>query len=231
MRSVDEVIESGEYFEQAQEWYASKYLAPYMQRTYQLMISATISIFMVIIAHLAFRDDSIARLYPFPLFIEDSANEVMRIKYIGRPNSSVDDAITKYLVQQYVMRRESYAPKQLDEESVTMDLRYVRNSSSWQVFNDYKQYISTENFNSPFVRYKFHTTRIINIKSVLLIPTLGQYQKARIKYEAVEQEVEASRNKNWVAEIEFETDEAQDLIHNKSDVVGFKVVKYTTYEG
>jgi len=225
-----EVIDSGAYFEQAFDWYANKYLAPFVHRSYQIMITAITSLFMLLIISLAATDDYIEKLYPFPVYTENTVSEITRINSISNSTGIVNDEITQYLLEQYVIRRESYNPEHLDAESVVEKMRYMKHNSTWKIFQEYKKHISSTNFFSPFVQYKLHTSRNIKVTDVYLVPTPGNYQKAQVKFTATEDGVNLHHTTNWIAEIEYISEGLDNILASGSKKLHFQVSKYDLYK-
>lgn len=227
-RLIAKMIDSGEYFRDAKEWYAAKYLYPYTQRIYIGIIAGILIVFTTVIFKTALIDNTKER-YPFPIYAEDEVKYFFKIKPISAGAEPVAISVARYFASIYVESREQYDFKIInDKENWKEMLRKVRELSSRKVFSDYVDYIDTStNPDSPIIRYKDFTKRKIEIQKVEFPKISNNPASAKIYYKAIEITSNDEKVSFWVADLNFSMSEIDKIIDDKSGVE-FTITKYTT---
>ncbi len=227
---IAKMIESGEYFSDAREWYASKYLYPYTQKAYIGVIAIVLIIFTIIIFQTTLLDN-IKKKYPFPLYTEDEVNYYSKILPIADGSEPIPISVARYFASSYVKVREGYDFGVIDDkDNWKRLLREVRELSSRKVFSDYVDYVDTyRNPDSPVIRYKSNTKRIIEIEKVEFPRISNSPESAKVYYKAIEKTDKDEKTSFWVANLTFSMTDIDNVLDNKVKLQ-FTITKYDTYE-
>jgi type IV secretion system protein VirB8 len=226
-KAIAEHIDSGKYFEDARDWYISKYVMLFSIRA----LYAIIALIIGISAHVIFdsaRQDYTVKQYPFSIYAEDELKYFPLIKSIARKKEPINLSVAKYLASQYVELRENYKfSNQVGEEKDKL-LMKISSLSTKKVYRDYLNYMDPNlNPDSPLVVYKNVTQRIVSVKEITspnnknVIP-----DNIEVKFEASEIDKEGNIIKtNWIAEVEFSMSDI-DKVFDKTETLNFIVTKY-----
>lgn len=204
-KDIAEKIRDGSYYNDALEWYMRKYIYPISERTLMIMITAVVAVIFLLsasnIKSLITENPSI----PFPIKVEDSVDHFSYIKPLAKPSESTQEAVARYLVEDYLMTREEYIPEDVRNNKLKYKLKKIKSSSSKQVLEEYKNYMSELNPYSPIVRYGDSTTRNITIKSFKFLGSDATSGKAVVTFEAETQKdgEEAKSKSLWEATVLF----------------------------
>jgi type IV secretion system protein VirB8 len=159
-REIAEMIRSGEYFRDALRWYDEKYHAPIIEKAYSIMITlvAVIATGFAVVGFLRFLPvEETATVVTTASNVEERDFSLQRLSINTR---YTNHALLKYFVNEYVIRRESYAAATLER-----DVNRVKAQSSAEVFKSYRQFLNPANPQSPITRFERHTQRSIAIDS------------------------------------------------------------------
>ena len=229
--NITETIKSGSYFSDAREWYAKKYLLPLTHRAFLIMLTA-LSIFLAIVAVRVFTTFlPLVEVVPIAVSVDNSVEQISRLKYIGKPKEDSNESVMKYLAARYVEAREAY-----DYESFRSGLKltYLKDFSSRPEFDKYKELIN-DNVKSPLFVYKKSVSRYINPIEVVIVDggkiegeefSSGQ-KKVSVKFRADEVGLSETKSSIWLANIllNYEKVEYSKEI-KKFSPLDFKVLYY-----
>lgn len=160
--SLKEYINSGQYFEDARVWYRHKYIYPFTQRSFIMILSMIICVLFIGVVI------NIRNMFPVVIQVKYSikANSFEnKSAKIIRANQVENDplaSITDILVRNYLEQREAYTYNNLKEQFV-----FIKNNSTRIVFRRFYNYMSIDNPASPVMRYQKsinRTVRILNAK-------------------------------------------------------------------
>lgn len=107
----------------------------------------------------------------FPYFPIDVVEDYPVIKKLKKHKDEDHDVATmRFLVENYVVARETY-----DVEQLQRYINSIRQLSSPEIFQAYRNSISPQNPDSPISKYQRHTTRQIRVlrSRVISSPMLG----------------------------------------------------------
>lgn len=213
-REIAEKVRSGEYFKEAWDWYALKYILPVSQRTFFIfvtLLSVVITFFAfhvftsflpivtkvpIVVGNPSMADDY-AHLYPLPV-PEDTD-----------PNLPV----IEYLVRGYVTRWEEY-----DFDNIDNRKAYLNNFSAAPLKEEIEKRYDIRNLNSPVLKFRDHTERSIRITSYALekseafavennsekdMLAVNIPYRAVVEFESEEKNVLGTTTKKWMAEVKF----------------------------
>ncbi len=183
---IAEKIRNGSYFNDASDWYAGKYLYPVTERSMMFIFAIATLIALIPIVSLLNTTIQTNNKIPFPIYVNDSTEHFAVIKPIAQQDESPQMAIAKYLIADYVKSREEYIRKNINGDKLKKLFKKIKFSSTKQVTNEYFSYMSENNPYSPITRYKDHTDRLIEIKSLSFLDNDQTSGKAKVIFEATE---------------------------------------------
>lgn len=160
LNSVQEYIESGEYFSDARRWYIFKYVTPFHQKSLLILACTMFLILLMIIFA------SIDILLPLTqkigyLVKSEKEKNINTINTKNSPLGSAYASIANIMVQNYIKQRENYAYDVLTEQA-----KFVQNSSTKVVFMQFENFMNIDNPLSPVLRYQKLFKRTVYITSI-----------------------------------------------------------------
>ncbi|MGC0371967.1 MAG: hypothetical protein DGJ47_000670 [Rickettsiaceae bacterium] len=198
-KSLQELIESGEYFRDAREWYKIKYVHPFSQRSFLIILSIIICIVVCSVAL------NIYGLFPthkqvrYVINIEDTTNKSTKIERAEYSHQDAQVSIIHELVTKYVSNRENY-----DYDDLQRQFTYVKNSSTRIVFRRFFNFMNIDNEDSPILKYKKSISRHIEINSVKYKGS----NVAIVNFTAIAEDISGAKHEDklWQANIKFDAD-------------------------
>lgn len=199
-KSLQDYIKSGEYFADAKEWYKYKYIHPFSQRSFILILSVIICcLFVGVVININSLFPSVIQV-KYSINADTSANKAAQITRANQIENDPLASIIDVLVRNYVLKRESY-----DYDALKKQFVYVKNNSTRIVFRRFYNYMNIDNPSSPIMRYQKGAKRKVTILSARYpSPT-----KAIIEFNSVSENVanEVIEDATWQATIDLEVDE------------------------
>lgn len=185
-QEIAEKIRNGSYFTEANNWYAGKYIYPETERSMMLLFAIAAILALLPIVFLLKTTVQANNKVPFPITVADLTSTMPVIQPLMHGDETPQEAVAKYLISDYIKSREEYIYNTMNGDKLKKLLKKVKSSSAKPVLNEYVSYMSERNPYSPLVRYKDHTNRYINIKSITFSDTDQTSGKARVIFEATE---------------------------------------------
>lgn len=220
------LIEDGQFFVMANKWYNIKYLYPYTQALWTLIMVLLLGITVLVVGSILNMQYTSKKI-PFSVYIDNQVDYISYIRPLAGSYESTNISIARYLVSYYVKLRESYNPTLLDESSWQSFFNQIQALSSRRVFSEFVRYMDTQsNPQSPVLLYRTTFERVIN--EIQIIFPEGDYNKpdtATVYFKAIARGRESSETKNWKAEITFDMSDMSTGVQNK---LYFTVIKYIT---
>ena len=198
-------IEDGSYYKDARQWYSQRYLQVFSERSFLLLMF--IALFMILALSIlninAIR--GVPRVIAFPVKVDNSTDYFSIMKTLAKTSPTTQEAVVKYLIIDYLKMREEYSHKELTEEKVKAILKRVKSSSSKNVLNEYKNYVSSTNPYSPSIRYSDRIERTINVKKIDFLNDALISGRAKIIFESEEKTLKTKEVKRalWESTIHF----------------------------
>jgi type IV secretion system protein VirB8 len=161
INSIQEYIQSGEYFIDARKWYNFKYIHPVAQRSQILVIC---SIFFIGFLTLPY---SVYSIFPLTKQVRYSikSDDVFRTSANIIPANYIQNAplqsIADIMVRNYVTQRESYSYDALKKQ-----FTFLQNNSTRVIFRQFVNFMNIDNPSSPVMRYQKTIKRSVSISSV-----------------------------------------------------------------
>ena len=199
-KSLQDYIKSGEYFADAKEWYKYKYIHPFSQRSFILILSAVIcALFIGVVININSLFPSVIQV-KYSITADTSANKSAQITRANQIENNPLASIIDVLIRNYVLKRESYNYDNLKKQFV-----YIKNNSTRIVFRRFYNYMNIDNPSSPIMRYQKGAKRKITIIS-------AQYpspNKALIEFNSIAENAanEVIEDAIWQATIDLEVDD------------------------
>ncbi len=206
-KEVAEKIRDGSYYKDAREWYFRHYLFPVTERLYVLIIAVLVTfLFTISVQNIYALHSENEVETPIIIKAEDSTSYFSMIKPLAKKSDSTQDAVSRYLISDYLRTREEYNYREMQEgNKLRYNLKKIKSSSSKNVLNEYRSYMNETNPYSPITRYKDHTNRAITIQSFNFTDNTSGSGKAKIIFEATEKKrgAEAESKSLFEATVHF----------------------------
>lgn len=168
---VRESIEDGSYFKDAMEWYSTSYILPLTERAFFILLSIlsvfVTYMFVIIIASalpLKERLSVVIREKDTAIY-EPSITSLVNKK----ETKSTEEAVLRFLVINYLKEREEHNYKKADITTVNIKLDKIKNNSSIDVFENFKNFMSKSNPSSPIHFFGKNVERKVEIKSFYFV--------------------------------------------------------------
>jgi type IV secretion system protein VirB8 len=162
-------VADGSYFKDAKDWYIFRYVYPICERTilfFMAIIAAFITYVLVITAL-----ESLPIVQETPIIIRphDQSRYFSVIKDLrdSVELKTVDEAVAKYLLTEYLKKREGYDFRKTNLEGLNAQLNYIKNNSSMQEYKNFQSFLSKDNKDSPINYFGRDFQRIVGIESVI----------------------------------------------------------------
>lgn len=225
--AISTKIQNGEYFKEARNWYAIKYLSAKTQHLYWLII-AIISVGSAYVAIGTSVLDQETKDYPLPLYFNNSVKYFPQIVSLSQPGDSINISIARYLVNYYINAREGYNPLKIDTENWNKHLSRIQSLSSRRVFSQYQAWIDPAiNPDSPIIIYKDNTERTIHITRVVFSTDITPPDSATAFFTATETNKDSTVTSNWAADVKFSMADTDMVLDNPSSMQ-FVITYYNT---
>ena len=168
---IKETVTDGSYFEDAKDWYIFRYVYPICERTILFFIAIFASfiayiLIVTIIESLPMKQDVAIMIRP-----KDQSRYLPVIKSLKDSIElrNIDEAVTKYLLVNYIQKREGFDFRQNNLEDLNDQLNYIKNNSSIQEYKKFQRFLSKSNKNSPINYFGKDFQRIVDIESVSFV--------------------------------------------------------------
>lgn len=222
-RSISVYVKSGQYYTDARNWYANKFIFLISQRSYIIFI---LSFFLLSLAILGFFYQITNPAPPQITYISPSADIAKSYSVIFPAGVSTDEPqvqVSKYMVSNYVRRRESY-----DFNSVKDQLNFVRNTTVGTEYLKYEQMMSINNPSSPLMLYQEANVVEIKIMDIKIVSHTENQWQALVYFKSSLRNLASNHidSKNMVAIVKFKIDNIENLLVSNAKKLMFLVVEY-----
>jgi type IV secretory pathway component VirB8 len=241
--NVRQMLESGDYFATARNWYDELYHRPLAERSFfvviTLMAAVTIVVALVVYASLF----PLTRAVPYTILTEEEYSDDM--PYIAalreEPSEDLNVAVSRFLLRNYVVTREKYLYDVVDLER---RFNRIRATSAEVEFGKYQAETNPENPSSPYNKYGRDIRREVQLGKVQIDLNAVPAQ-ARVYFTSYLNKAGGQQQANqWLATIAFRfppltVDQQTNKVlqwdeNNKKFVpmeyVAFEVMDYSTQE-
>jgi type IV secretory pathway component VirB8 len=175
---IKKSVDDGSYFKDAINWYFFRYVTPICDRT--LLIFGAIIAFVVLFFLIQMVRSAFPLVEEVPIFIQAKDRSLTFPNLINlKPKkdkdgydpqiATVDEAVLKYLISNYVKERESFDFRRGEIEDVNNKLSYIRNISTDNEYRVFRLIMSKDNPDSPINFYGQNVVKNIQIDSIKLV--------------------------------------------------------------
>jgi len=164
-------VANGAYFKDARDWYILRYVYPVCERTMLFFIAAFAGAIFYILATTIMLSLPIKQEVPIIIRPTDQSKYFPVIKKLkdSVDLQNVDEAVSKYLVTEYLKKREGYDFRRTNLEDLNKQLKYVKNNSSLQEYEKFQSFLSKENQDTPIKYFGRDFQRIVDVDSVTFV--------------------------------------------------------------
>lgn len=223
-RSIMKSEEKGDYYKDASDWYAYRYVYPFTERSILIVLATIMALSLLINFTTITGIHPIHQEIPFMIQTDDSIDSILKIKGIGHTFQRMHDAVAAYILERYVIAYESYEYQNLKDQ-----LQYIYNTSSQQVYSDFYANMALENPQSPIQLYQRVARRNVTIESVEFPRDIKHPDRTIVRFKA---EVENYRTNShdttrWEAHIRFNVPDIEKIAREKTiQKIDFIVTSY-----
>lgn len=225
-RSIAKNIRNGRYFADARDWYARRYLVPISERSLLILLTIIAVIAGSVAAISSYQMFPVVSPYELVTHVNDSLEHFSTIKRLEKKGLTTRQVVAQYLLENYVVTRESYNYKAFEPQ-----FKRMRAASSKKVFREFKQEMDLKNPLSRPLIYGKDVTRGVKVLSFAFDKVGRHTEAAAVVFETIvksdmpkgEESVE-----RWGAHIEYtlsDIDEAMKTKKIEFIVTNYKVKK------
>ena len=218
LKNAEDYIESGEYFKDAKTWYRFRYIYPFSQRSFMLILFIIASIlFCSVLFH-------IYGLFPLKTPVsyyiksDDLSSKSAQVTRAEGISGDSLGSIADVLIRNYVKSRESY-----DYEKLKDQFTFIKNNSTRIVFRKFYNFMNIDNAESPVLKYQNNILRRVTIESV----SYPAKSKAVVHFNSKSNARGGAmvENSDWNVNIQYEIDPI-DLKLPHGSRFNFKITNY-----
>lgn len=205
--SLREYIKSGDYYTDARHWYKYKYIHPFSQRSFILMLSVIICVlFLGILVNINSLFPSVIQV-KYAINADSSSNKTAQILRANKIDNDPLASVADIIIKNYVIKRESYNYDDLKKQFI-----FIKNNSTRIVFRRFYNFMNIDNPSSPVMLYQKYIQRIPKIIST----TYLTQSKVIVKFSSRAQNSAGENVENmvWQATIDYEIDKINPNLSN-----------------
>lgn len=159
-----QIVESGEYFKQAKNWYNEIYLLPIVYRSWVFVIFSILFFFSLVLVLNLYMLFPINQQLRYAITVENTSDYTADITAADFYGNDTYKSIAHVFLTSYVKIREGY-----DYDDLSDRLMFVKNTSTKVIFNQYNDLLSLDNPNSPLLKLQKYAKRSIFVKDIKFI--------------------------------------------------------------
>jgi type IV secretory pathway component VirB8 len=195
---VAEMVQSGEYFEQSRAWYQAIYIGPISERTFFLLIA----VFAALIGLMA--ASAVMTILPITdrpgimlsnQRIDDAVPALVKLKQAK--SMPAKDALQRFYVSNYVIKRESYAAAEYES-----NYRFIQAQSDPSALAEYVARYDRAVLSSPAAILAETGKRITTIQSIEVNDAV-EPKLATVQFSTDIEGIEHGSSANWTAVLQF----------------------------
>lgn len=154
------------YFKDGLNWYFSRYLSPISERANLLVIVFILLFSSLIVFKIVKSTFPLKESVSIALSERDSAEYIPLVQELNADRDKLDnvnEAVSRYLVKEYIVERESFDYSAGDIEVYNRKLFIIQNNSSTSIFKDFKESTEISNEKSPLKYFGKEITRDVEV--------------------------------------------------------------------
>ena len=216
--SLSEYIKSGDYYIDARNWYKYKYIYPFSQRSFILLLACIVCVlFLGVLININGLFPSVVQV-KYSIRADSYSSKTAQIIKANQINNDPLASVVDIIIKNYVTKRENYNYDDLKKQFI-----FVKNNSTRIVFRRFYNFMNIDNPSSPVMLYQKSRQRVATIISATY-PTTA---KAIIKFKSTARNSAGQNieNKIWQATIDYEIDKIDPDLPNDTRF-NFTVTNY-----
>ncbi|WPX98021.1 VirB8/TrbF family protein [Candidatus Fokinia crypta] len=226
MNNSTDKIDLQQYFDDVRCWYFTKYLSQYRDFVYLSIVLLLVSAALALNIS-TYLNGAQVKKRSFVLYNENAALTLKKVRPLN-VQSDINASIAEYILQHYVILRETYTPSLMNEKLRENTLKKVFAISSEMVADDYRSIIEpSENSDSPILLYGNSKSKAITMIRVMFLPYNDVPSNCIVEFESCEKDVlgNVQNIQKSRIHIEFQMSDASAVLRGDSEF-GFLVVRY-----
>lgn len=222
-------IQKGEFYQDAKEWYLSRFVQPLSLRAQVGLLSIMILIATAISVYTIQRS-FVSTAIPFAIWAKDEVKLYPKLKKLASRTEPLEISVARYFVSKYVYLRESYNYVDFLDENKEAYLVKLQALSSRRSFKEYMSFMNPDdNPESPVVLYKNQIRRSIDIESVSFNKVEGYLDSATVVFKATEKSKDSIKTSRFKADVHFMISNIANVAAKKERLMFF-VTSYQIYK-
>jgi type IV secretory pathway component VirB8 len=216
--SITEMVESGQYYKDARDWYAQVYLAPAPHRSLLVIVGAVIAFSAAVVVVGVSNLFPLTTKVPFVTWSRESGNYYPKLIKLAEETESAELIMARYFLKKYIVDREEYRPGEGENQRLRM--MRVLTQSSQRIGRSYEDMMNPRSPQSPEVLYARHTTRVIEDVIIELPSGKKNLTNATVYFNTLlkrKGSKDETRQK-WKAEIGFSLTDVDTVLKKKSQL-------------
>ncbi|MFK7761417.1 MAG: hypothetical protein AB8B46_04855 [Candidatus Midichloriaceae bacterium] len=223
----DKALSNTGYYEEALDWFFFKYVNVNIYVRYTLIVTI-IFILAAFVTYKTAKFNKQSKNYPFPIYFDNAVEYYPKIQSTGIKNENINLSIARYLITNYLKKREEFDSNSLNPEKLNERLNYINNVSSLIVFQKYFKFINIDNNpESPLLKYRYKNSRIIEIDNVEFLKNVNVPSYAKVSYRVRSLIDNKETSEEKVAEIDFFMSEINKRFIDSKKSINFLITNYT----
>ena len=164
---IKQSVKDGYYFKDAMEWYIFRYVNPICERTMLFFIAVLCLLISYVLVSIIFNSLPLVEHVPVVIKAKDTSRYIPVIKSLRNSEDirTIDEAVVRYLLIEYLKNRESFDFRKADIEVLNKKFAAIRNNSSITEYRAFQAFMSKDNPSSPIMNWGKNITRSVKITS------------------------------------------------------------------
>lgn len=226
---VKKAIQSGEFYQDAKEWYLSRFVQPMSLRAQVALLTILITI-ATLISLYTIQRSFVSTAIPFAIWAKDQVTLYPRLQKLAHRTEPLEISVARYFVSKYVDLRESYNYIDFLDENKESYLVKLQALSSRKSFREYMEFMNPDdNPESPIVLYKNQTRRSVAIETVSFNKVQGYLDSATVVFKTTEKSKDALTESRYRADVHFMISNIENVAAKKERLMFF-VTSYQIYK-
>ncbi len=166
---IAKMVEDGQYFRDAKDWYHSKYNFPVIERSFCIMFSIMAFIIMIVSVNILMSFFPLEKKIPISVVIADPSQTYSTLKKLSPKRDSDPDLVLQdHLLFKFVETFENYEPTYKNQK-INKNITYTSTYAAEKISELYSSLVDLQNPDGYIIRYR-NASRIATLdrKSLLI---------------------------------------------------------------
>lgn len=217
-------IKDKSYYQDAKEWYCSRYLFPVVERTYAfflcLLCLCTTAI-MILNVYILF---PFSAKVPFVIEVNNITDYYTTLTPLTKNDERPEEAIAYYLINHFIHTWEDYNFQGNNADKIKANIQKLKKMAVKDVVDIYQPYLD-----NTLIKYGSSKTRTINVTSFQILQATENSTAARILFTATVRDTRITppllEKTQWEATVEYYLPAAS-LLAKATGQLHFSVISY-----